>query len=95
MRFRAEIVVSLRRGLLDPQGKAIEGALPALGWTNVSDVHVGKHLVLSLEATDQAAAIAQLGEMSKRFLSNPVIEDYRVVEVVPTADAALALEEHR
>ena len=95
MRFRAEIVVSLRPGLLDPQGKAIEGALPALGWTNVSDVHVGKHLVLSLDAVDEDAAIAQLGEMSERFLSNPVIEDYRIVEVVPAADAALTFEEHR
>ncbi|MEP7032522.1 MAG: phosphoribosylformylglycinamidine synthase subunit PurS, partial [Actinomycetota bacterium] len=44
MRFRAQVVVSLKDGLLDPQGKAVEGSLPALGWTNVSDVRVGRYV---------------------------------------------------
>ncbi len=81
MRFRAQVVVSLKEGLLDPQGKAIEGAVPALGWDNVSAVRVGKYLELTIEAEDRAAAAAQVEEMSRRFLSNPVIEDFRVLAV--------------
>jgi phosphoribosylformylglycinamidine synthase PurS subunit len=58
----------------------VEGSLPALGWTNVSDVKVGKHIRLTVEAVDEATARAQAAEMAERLLSNPVIEDYRIVE---------------
>jgi phosphoribosylformylglycinamidine synthase subunit PurS len=86
MRFEAEVLVTLKPGLADPQGKAVEGALPALGWTNVSGVRIGKHVRLVLEADDPEAARAQVEEMSARLLSNPVIEDARV-------DGLVALEE--
>lgn len=79
MKHRFEVVVSLRPGLLDPQGKAVEGALPAMGWTNVSEVRVGKHITLTVEADSAEAARAQVEEMARRLLSNPVIEDYRIV----------------
>ena len=79
MKRRFEVVVTLRAGLLDPQGKAIEGALPALGWTNVSDVRVGKHIVLTVDADTEDAARGQIEEMSRRLLSNPVIEDVRIL----------------
>ncbi len=79
MRFTFEVLVRLKPGLLDPQGKAVEGALPAMGWTNVSDVRVGKHVELAVEADDEASARAQVEDMARRLLSNPVIEDYRVV----------------
>jgi phosphoribosylformylglycinamidine synthase PurS subunit len=82
MRFVAHVEVSLKPGLLDPQGKAIEGSLPALGWSNVSDVRVGKYVRLSLDAQDRDAAAAQVDEMSRRLLSNPVIEDVVIREVV-------------
>jgi phosphoribosylformylglycinamidine synthase len=75
VRYRFEVVVSLKDGLLDPQGKAIEAALPSLGWTNVSEVRVGKHIRLVVEADDERSAIDQVGEMCQLFLSNPVIED--------------------
>ena len=78
MKYRFDVVVSLKDGLLDPQGKAVEGALPALGWGNVSDVRVGKHIQLLVEAESEEEARAQVEEMSRRFLSNPVIEDFRV-----------------
>jgi phosphoribosylformylglycinamidine synthase subunit PurS len=81
MRFAVEILVTLKPGLADPQGKAVEGALPALGWTNVSGVRVGKHVRLDVEADGEAAALTQAEEMSSRLLSNPVIEDSRVLEV--------------
>jgi phosphoribosylformylglycinamidine synthase len=78
--FVVEVLVTLKPGLSDPQGKAVEGSLPALGWTNVRDVHVGKHIRLSVDAPDEAAAHAQVHEMAERLLSNPVIEDYRILE---------------
>ena len=81
MKHRFEVVVSLRPGLLDPQGKAIEGSLPALGWTNVSDVRVGKSVRLQLEADDEGAAVAQVHEMAERLLSNPVIESFVIRDV--------------
>jgi phosphoribosylformylglycinamidine synthase len=82
VRYVAHVEVSLKPGLLDPQGKAIEGSLPALGWSNVSDVRVGKYVRLVVEATDLEAATAQVGDMSSRLLSNPVIEDAVIREVV-------------
>lgn len=79
MRFTFEVLVQLKPGLLDPQGKAVEGALPALGWTNVTGVRVGRHVELSVEAEDEEAARAQVEEMAHRLLSNPVIEDYTIL----------------
>jgi phosphoribosylformylglycinamidine synthase PurS subunit len=79
VKFRFEVLVSLKEGLLDPQGKAVEGALPALGWANVSEVRVGKHIELVVEAEEEDTARAQVEEMALRFLSNPVIEDFRVL----------------
>jgi phosphoribosylformylglycinamidine synthase PurS subunit len=78
VKIRFAVVVSLKDGLLDPQGKAIEGALPALGWSNVSGVRVGKHIEVAVDAEDEKDALAQVGEMAHRFLSNPVIEDVRI-----------------
>jgi phosphoribosylformylglycinamidine synthase PurS subunit len=83
MRFEAEVLVTLKPGLADPEGKAVEGALPALGWTNVSAVRVGKVVRLELEATDEDAARSQVGEMATRLLSNPVIEDFEINGLVP------------
>ena len=82
MRFEAEVLVTLKPGLADPQGKAVEGALPALGWTNVSAVRIGKHVRLELEAESPDAARSQVEEMAAKLLSNPVIEDARVDELV-------------
>jgi phosphoribosylformylglycinamidine synthase len=79
MRHRFEVVVTLRPGLLDPQGKAIQGALPALGWTNVGEVRVGKHIELTIDADSTASARTQVEEMARRLLSNPVIEDFRIL----------------
>jgi len=83
MTFTFEVLVLLKPGLSDPQGKAVESALPALGWTNVSRVRVGKHVQLDVDATDEATARAQVGQMATRLLSNPVIEDFQILEVAP------------
>jgi phosphoribosylformylglycinamidine synthase PurS subunit len=79
VRYRFEVVVTLKEGLLDPQGKTVREALPTLGWTNVSEVRVGKHIELVLEAESREEAWAQVEDMARRFLSNPVIEDFRVL----------------
>ena len=73
-RFLFEVVVRLKEGLLDPQGKAIADALPHLGWTNVSDVRVGKHIELAVEADDEASATEQVQHIAQQLLANPVIE---------------------
>jgi phosphoribosylformylglycinamidine synthase len=91
MRFVASVEVQLKPGLLDPQGKAIEGSLPALGWTNVSAVRVGKSVRFELEADDREAAIAQVHDMAERLLSNPVIESFAVRDV--SEHAGLAVED--
>ena len=80
------IEVGHRPGILDPQGGAIERALPALGYSNVSHVRVGKSIRLAVEAGDEAGARAQVEEMCRRLLANPVIEDYSV-EVMATENA--------
>jgi phosphoribosylformylglycinamidine synthase len=82
--FTFEVLVSLKPGLLDPQGKAVEGSLPAMGFDNVTGVRVGKHIKLTVEAADEAAATAQVQEMATRVLSNPVIEEFEVLEVAKT-----------
>ena len=81
--YTFEVLVTLKEGLADPQGKAVESALPSLGWTNVRHVHVGKHIKLDVEAADEASALEQVRGMAVRLLSNPVIEEYQVLEVAP------------
>jgi phosphoribosylformylglycinamidine synthase subunit PurS len=87
VRFVVDLVVSLKEGLLDPQGKAVEGALPALGWDNVEQVRVGKYIRYVIDAADRDAAVDQTERMSERFLSNPVIEDFRVVAVTVSTES--------
>jgi phosphoribosylformylglycinamidine synthase subunit PurS len=81
--YTFEVLVTLKEGLADPQGKAVESALPSLGWTNVRHVRVGKHIKLDVEAADEASALEEVRGMAVRLLSNPVIEEYQVLEVAP------------
>jgi len=75
--MRVKIFVSLKHGVLDPQGKAIERSLHALGYSEVHDVRMGKYLDLDVEAPSRSAAEARVREMCDKLLANPVIEDYR------------------
>jgi phosphoribosylformylglycinamidine synthase len=77
-RFAAHVEVTHLPGIADPQGATIERALPALGYDNVSEVHVGKSLRLVIDAPDAGTARAQVLEMCDRLLANPVIEAYEV-----------------
>lgn len=80
-RFRVAVHVVPRRGLLDPQGKAVADALHTLGFGAVSSVHVGRHLVLELDAPDADGARSLTREMCERLLANPVTEDFNIAEV--------------
>lgn len=75
--FRAEVVVTLKPGVLDPQGKAVAGGLAALGYKEVTNVRVGKVIYLELSATDREEASRRVEEMGRRLLANTVIEDFR------------------
>jgi phosphoribosylformylglycinamidine synthase PurS subunit len=72
--MRARILVRPKAGILDPQGQAVERALPALGFAGVSNVHVGRLIELDVEDPDQ------LPEMCERLLANPLIEAYEIVD---------------
>ena len=76
--FKAQVNVRLKNGVLDPQGKAIEGALDSLGFEGVSSVRQGKVFDVELEAASKAAAQKSLEEMCEKLLANTVIEDYSV-----------------
>jgi phosphoribosylformylglycinamidine synthase PurS subunit len=67
--------VSLREGIADPEGSTIERALPALGFTGVTNVHAGKSFRLDVEAPDEASALDKATALAARLLSNPVIEN--------------------
>ena len=79
MRRRFEVVVMLKREMADPQGRAVEDALPTMGWTGVTDVRVGTHVELTVEAESDEAARAVVEQVAGRLLSNPVIEEYRIL----------------
>ncbi|CAN0653023.1 Phosphoribosylformylglycinamidine synthase subunit PurS [Nitratireductor aquimarinus] len=76
--IKARVTVTLKNGVLDPQGKAIEGALDALGFSGVGSVRQGKVFDLELEGSDRARAESDLNAMCEKLLANTVIEDYTV-----------------
>src|SRR5262245_16939196 len=75
--MRAKVHVTLKQGILDPQGKAIEHALDSLGFKNAANVRVGKYMELDVNETDKAKAEAQVRQMCEKLLANTIIEEYR------------------
>jgi phosphoribosylformylglycinamidine synthase PurS subunit len=78
MAYQVEVRVVPRRGILDPQGKAVQGALTSLGFSGVGEVHVGRLVRLELDAADSATAEQQAIAMCRQLLANPVTEDFEV-----------------
>jgi phosphoribosylformylglycinamidine synthase len=76
--YAAHVEVSHRPGIADPAGATVERALPALGYANVEQVHIGKVIRLVVDAPDADTARSQVEEMCERLLANPVIESYEV-----------------
>jgi len=76
--MKAKVYVTLKRGVLDPQGKAIGHALESLGFSGVGDVRQGKLIELDLTETDTGAARKSVEAMCQKLLANTVIEDYQI-----------------
>ena len=77
--MKAKIIITPKKAVVDPQGKTVQSALEHLGYTGVAAVHVGKYIEVDLAAgTDAAAARQALDDACHKFLSNPIIEDYKL-----------------
>jgi phosphoribosylformylglycinamidine synthase len=76
--MKARVTVTLKTGVLDPQGQAIEGGLAALGFTGVESVRQGKVFDVELAATDSESARTELAAMCDKLLANTVIENYAI-----------------
>ena len=76
--MKARVTVTLKSGVLDPQGKAIEGALKSLGIAGVAKVRQGKVFDIELDAADRAVAERKLSEACEKLLANTIVEDYAV-----------------
>lgn len=76
--FKANVFVTLKEGVLDPQGEAVRKSLHVLQYHAVEAVRIGKFIEVWLDAADMAAARQQVEEMSDKLLANPIIEDFRV-----------------
>jgi phosphoribosylformylglycinamidine synthase subunit PurS len=76
---RARVLIRPKAGILDPQGIAVERALPALGFSGVSNVHVGRLVELDVDDAEQ------LDDMCRKLLANPLIEDYEILAGDPAA----------
>ena len=75
--LHVRIYVTLKGGVLDPQGKAVEHSLHSLGYQEVAGVRVGKYLEIGMNVSSREEAEQRIREMCARLLANPVIEDYR------------------
>ncbi len=76
--MKAYVYVAMKKSVLDPQGKTVQGALTKMGYKGVADVRQGKYFELSLDGSlDRAAAAAEVERMAREVLTNPVIEEFR------------------
>ena len=77
--MKAKIIITPKKAVVDPQGKTVQNALAHMGYQGVAAVHVGKYIEIDLApGTDKAAAQEALNAAAHKFLSNPIIEDYRL-----------------
>ncbi len=76
--MKVKVYITLKKGVLDPQGKAVMGALSALEFNEVTDVRVGKFMELEVEGASEADVRDRVRQMCEKLLSNPVIEDFKV-----------------
>ena len=76
--MKAKVVITLKAGLLDAQGKTVRSALESLGFKGVKDVRIGKYVELELNGTGAASAKKEVERMCQKLLANPVVETYRV-----------------
>jgi phosphoribosylformylglycinamidine synthase PurS subunit len=82
-KFRIAIHITPRKGLLDPQGKAVSDALHTLGFNAVNNVHVGRYIIVETHSYDALTAEEAVTEMCQKLLANPVTEDFEIESAVP------------
>jgi phosphoribosylformylglycinamidine synthase PurS subunit len=75
--YKVSVYVTPKAGVVDPQGAVVERALPALGHSGATNIRVGRYITLEVPGTDPARARADVDDMCRRLLANPIIEDYR------------------
>jgi phosphoribosylformylglycinamidine synthase PurS subunit len=86
--FKAEIKITLRKSILDPQGKTVEHSILSLGYNNIKNTRIGKYIELTIDAADKQEAKKITDEICKKILANPVMEDYSF-ELKEQGDAVL------
>ena len=77
--MRIKVIVTLKNGVLDPQGKAIQQTLDGMGFSEVNGVRQGKYFDIEVDETDENKAKSKVDEMCKKLLANLVIEDYKIL----------------
>ena len=82
-KFRIAVHITPRKGLLDPQGKAVSDALHTLGFEAVKNVHVGRYIIIESDSYDAITAEEAVIEMCAKLLANPVTEDFEIESAVP------------
>jgi phosphoribosylformylglycinamidine synthase subunit PurS len=87
-RFRVSVEIKPREGILDPQGRAVADALRTLGFADVTDVHVGRYVVVDADASNETRARESVTAMCKKLLANPVVEDFQITRVEPIPTTA-------
>ena len=87
MTFTAQVVVTLKPVVNDPQGLVVQSGLRQLGFSSVGNVRVGKYIELTVDADDEAAAREQVTQMCEKLLRNPVIEDYDITRLAPASES--------
>lgn len=84
--YRVAVYVTPKAGVVDPQGAVVERALPALGHSGVANIRVGRYITLEVQGADPAKVRADVDDMCRRLLANPIIEDYRF-DILPVEAA--------
>tara|TARA_Y100000590_G_scaffold376870_1_gene442762 strand:- start:1597 stop:1830 length:234 start_codon:yes stop_codon:yes gene_type:complete len=77
--MKIKVIVTLKKGVLDPQGKAIQQTLNGMGFSNVNEVRQGKYFDIEINEKEESKAKSKVDEMCKKLLSNMVIEDYKII----------------
>jgi len=77
--MKIKVIVTLKNGVLDPQGKAIQQTLNGMGFSNVNEIRQGKYFDIEINEKEESKAKSKVDEMCKKLLSNMVIEDYKII----------------
>ena len=78
--MKVQVIITLKKNVLDPQGKVIQQTLDGMGFNNISEVRQGKFFEIEIDEKDQIKAKEKVEDLSKKLLTNLVIEDYKIIE---------------